>query len=92
MILLHPKVGLGDQMVAQFGVIFADNRIECDLSIFGYTHVPELAVVGPLRTGDKLLDRKSDHVRRAAILACGYRIDLVAQIPRDPDRAVCFGT
>jgi hypothetical protein len=39
-----------------------------------------------------LLDRQSDHVRRVAILACCYRIDLVTHIPRDPDRAVCFGT
>lgn len=60
MILLHPKVGLGDQMVVQFGVVFANDRVESDLRVFGHAHVPELAIVGTLRTGDELLDRQSD--------------------------------
>lgn len=92
MMLLHPKVGLGDQMVTQLWVIFADDRIEGDLRIFGHAHVAELAVVDALRPGDEMLDRQSDHVRRGTILTRCDRINLVTQIARDPDRAVCFGT
>lgn len=79
-------------MVAQYGVVFPDDRVESNLRVFGDAHVPELAVVSTLRAGNELLDCQSDHVRRAAVLARCYCIDLVAQIPRDPDRTVCFGT
>jgi hypothetical protein len=60
MVFLHAAVRLEDQRVAQFRMIFPDDRVECDLRIFGDAEVAQLAIRQSLMTVEIVDDCASD--------------------------------
>lgn len=88
---LHTTVGLENERLTQFRVIFAYDRVERDLHILGHAKVPSAAVIQQLRPLDVNLDGASNNVRRRTAYRGRFSVDTIEQVAGDPDRAMTIG-